>query len=358
MLETLELSDRPVDEGQIHAPRNVFPVAQFRAGQIQSRHQRLLHLLGQHGEQPQRAVEIPHCHEVGVGVVVQPRLVCIRVAVVVFVGTDHAANDIAASLRVQLGNAAPEARRLQDQLAPHACQQSGITGGKIQRPDIVGDCGADVPLQVGRIGNPVAGERIELKGWRFVLPATAAAPGKHGPTQAGLLCTRPRSVQSLVAVVQQLQRKPQIEIRLAGIGIRIAPGLLFDRGLEVRHAFPDLPIAQQVQAVGVVQPDIGGIAPQAFHIIIGGQEGGVAVLLQMLARQIQFFQGLNFFRLFQGLGGVGNGPVLPDVFFVHAEKLVLFAVYRHLVIPRRLHGIHERGPGGQIGGFIIKDVPA
>ena len=86
--------------------------------------------------------------------------------------------------------------------------------------------------------------------------------------------------------VQQLLRQAQVEIRFSGVGIGVPPGLLADGGLEERHALLNLPVAQQIQAVGVVEPNIGGIAAQPLQVIVGGQERGVAVLLQVLPGQV------------------------------------------------------------------------
>ena len=161
------------------------------------------------------------------------------------------------------------------------------------------------------------------------------------------------SVAGFGQLVQQLQGQAQIEIRFPGVGVGVAPGLFFDRRPEIRNALFDLPVAQQIQTVGVVQPNIRGVPAQALQVVIRGQEGGVAVLLQVLARQVQFFQGLDFTGLLQRFGGLRNGLVFLYIFFVFAKHVSAFIIHRHPVIPQSFHRIHEGFHGAQIGGLSV-----
>ena len=97
-------------------------------------------------------------------------------------------------------------------------------------------------------------------------------------------------VIGLGQLFQHLQRKSQIEVGFTGVGIGIAPGLLADRGAEIRHALFDLRMAQEIETAGIVEAKIGGIPPQAFQVVIHGQEGGVAVLFEMLTGQVELLE--------------------------------------------------------------------
>lgn len=65
------------------------------------------------------------------------------------------------------------------------------------------------------------------------------------------------------------------------IGIRILPGLLLNGGFEIKDALFLAAVLIEQKSIAVVEADIGGIPAQAFQIVVGGLESGMAVLLQM-----------------------------------------------------------------------------
>ena len=144
-------------------------------------------------------------------------------------------------------------------------------------------------------------------------------------------------IEGFLRPAQHFQGEAQVIVCFPGVGIGVPPGLFSDGGFKIRNAFTDPGVPQQVQAVGIVQPDIGGITAQAFQVIIRWQEGGMTVLLQMLSCQEQLLQGLDFFRLFQRFGRFGYGPVFLHIFPVFTQFFSIRVGNRHLVVLQVFH---------------------
>jgi hypothetical protein len=102
----LELGEHAVGvEDDPHLPADLAPPVQFLVADRQLVGQLLPVVRRQDLQRLQRALEHPHGHDVGVGVVAQPLLVRVRVALVVLVRAHHAEDLVAVELGVVRGDA-------------------------------------------------------------------------------------------------------------------------------------------------------------------------------------------------------------------------------------------------------------
>ena len=102
-------------------------------------------------EHVEGATEAPDGHDVRVGVVVEAGLVAVRVALVVLVGTHHAA-DAVAVLDVVIGrDRRPEPGDLEHHLCAEEAQELEVARRLEVLPDVVGDRRVDVALEVRRV---------------------------------------------------------------------------------------------------------------------------------------------------------------------------------------------------------------
>jgi hypothetical protein len=105
---------------------------------------------------------------------------------VVLIGSHHAGDPVPVEGRVVAGDGGPEAADLEDHLRPVVEHEFDISGRLVVLPDVVGDGRADVPLEMRRIGQPTARERVEVDDLCLLPPVAPALPGVHRSGEAGL----------------------------------------------------------------------------------------------------------------------------------------------------------------------------
>ncbi len=203
-LVSLELADHPVlVANDPHLVAHVLPEGQFRVVERQLLSQLAPPRLGKQLDQLECPAQHPDGHHVGVGVVVQSRFGSACVAVVVFVRPHDALDLVAVEGRVVAGDTRPEPTDLEDHLRPVGDHELEVRRGLEVVPDVVGDRRIDVSLEMGRIGQPPAGERIEVQCLGLLATVAAALPRVHGTGGAGLRGRPPCLRQPPEAVEQQ-----------------------------------------------------------------------------------------------------------------------------------------------------------
>ena len=115
-------------------------------------------------------------------------------------------------------------------------------------------------------------------------------------------CRLIKGVIGLFRISQSFQRKPEIIVRLAVVGIGVFPCGGFYRRAEIFNAIVKKPAVIQVFTVAVVYAYVGWVTFQSFKIIGLGRACGVAVLLQMGGRKEELFICGQLLRLGDSLG--------------------------------------------------------
>src|SRR5437764_14626575 len=91
---------------------------------------------------------------------------------------------IAATFRVEVGDARPETRDLHHHLGARPEQEVGISRGLDVVPDVVEDGRADVPLILARVWFPEPGRSVGLHDLGPFLAAASSLPGVHRTAEA------------------------------------------------------------------------------------------------------------------------------------------------------------------------------
>ena len=256
---TLELTDHTATgrwagsgcgvERHEHPAADVVPLIQFAAmdtqafEQIQSipeRH-RVQGVEGPHDR--------PHRHHVGIGVVVDPVIGAVGVAGVELVGTDHAADDVAALTFVELGPADPEPGDFGEHLRAVLDEVFQVSGHLVVLPDVVGHGDADVVCAGAGVRVPPAGVGVEVEGLALLPAVAAGLPGEHRTGPTGLAGRPPRLRQSPVAIAQQ---------RTGG-----------GRRTQIQHREHEQLIPEDVPAVGLAVQTAGRHPGVEVHRTIG-----------------------------------------------------------------------------------------
>src|SRR5690606_13671106 len=82
-------------------------------------------------------------------------------------------------------------------------QELPILGDLVVAPDVVGDGGIDVALQVGVVRQPAAGLRVQVQDLGFLAAVAAALPGIHGALETGGARQPPGGVETPETAAQQ-----------------------------------------------------------------------------------------------------------------------------------------------------------
>ena len=135
----------------------------------------------------------------------------------------------------------------------------------------------------------------------------AAQPVEPGALGFGAPGGFVKGVKGFPLLAGGLQSQAQVEPALPGVGIGILPRLLCDGRPEIGQARRRLATAVQQQPIAVVQPDVRGVPPQPFQVVVLRVPGGVAVLLQVGGGQVQLLGGGQLPGLGQRLRRVGDG---------------------------------------------------
>jgi hypothetical protein len=109
------------------------------------------------------AKQQPGRHQVGVGIVVDPRLGTVGVAGVELVRPYHPADDVPVPVAVVGGGAREVPGDLQHHLRALQGEELAVTGGLVVVPRGVGDRDAHMALQVGGVRKPAARLRVQVQ---------------------------------------------------------------------------------------------------------------------------------------------------------------------------------------------------
>src|ERR1700730_7371147 len=215
---TLELADDPVAmEGHEHPAAYLLPLPDPRDARPQPVPQEGAAAFGEHLEQRGRGLHQPGHHDVRIGVVAQSRFIGARILLVELVGTHHAVDLVAITLRVEMRDARPEASYLEHHLGAVLEQKVLVGSGLKVMPDVVEDGRVHVALDAAQVRLPDPRARVHMDDLRLLGAITSALPGIHGATVAGLHGRRPRLTQAAIAVHEQLARdpgQPEVEKRI------------------------------------------------------------------------------------------------------------------------------------------------
>ncbi len=204
---------------------------------------------GQRAQDVQGAREHPRGHDVGVGVVVQPGGVLSRVGVVVLVGPHHTVDHVAVRGPVVHGHVGEGPGDLQEELGPEIAQEREVPGGPIVPPDVVGDRQTHVTLEVGVVGEPLPGARVQVCALGLLTAVARALPGEERASEPGGAGGRTGPGQSPPPVAQE------------------AAGDLGQTGVEERQDEQLVP--EHVTPVGLAVQTPGGHP----HVEVGGVRG-------------------------------------------------------------------------------------
>ncbi len=181
-LVPLELADDPLAmEGDQKLPADRLPPVQLVPGEDQLLPKLLAVVLGQQVEQLQGAAQHPGGHHVRVGVVVEPRLLPVGVAVVVLVGPHDPLDLVPVERTVVGGETGEEPGDLHQDLTAPVPKKLEVSGHLVVLPDVVGHRDVDMALAAGVVGDPSARPRVQVEPLALLPPVAAALPGVHGP---------------------------------------------------------------------------------------------------------------------------------------------------------------------------------
>ena len=161
-----------------------------------------------------------------------------------------------------------------------------------------------------------------------------------------------------LSLIPQGQAQIQIRFAVTGIGIVLRhPG---NGCPEVCFGFLKPAPAQKQRAQRVVGPDIPGVTPESFPIIGIGEAGGMAVLLQMNAGQVQLFIGPDFFRRSDRRHGIRDFLDLFGSGRIFQQPAAAGGIHRHRQCRFRNGNLHFRREDidrTQVRGFFENGFP-
>jgi len=188
-----------------------------------------------------------------------------------------AVNLVAAARLVQRRDARPEARDLEDQLGAVELQELEVARHLVVLPDVVGDRGPDVTLQVRVVRHPVSGARVQVHLLRLLLAVASALPREHRTLETCVPRRGACLVEPAVTVQEQRTRDLRHPVVQRGEDEQFVPEDVslvgFSRPAARRHA--DVP-ADRVQRGGLQQ--VQHVQPQQHRKV---QPEGLAGRLQM-----------------------------------------------------------------------------
>ncbi len=129
--------------------------------------------------------EQPRDHHVRVGVVAETLTIPIGILGVELVGSHHSDDLVAIGDRIPLRDGGPEPRDLEEHLGAIAGEELHVPRDEEVHPGVVGDCDVDVTLAEGRVGDPVAGLRIQVHDLALLSPVAPRLPREHRPVMPG-----------------------------------------------------------------------------------------------------------------------------------------------------------------------------
>ena len=221
-----------------HPAAHVLPDRQLVVADAQPLAQRLSAAGGQQLQQLADDVAQPCRHDVGVGVVAQPALRCVRVLLVELVRAHHAVDLVALALGVEAGDRCQEARDLEHHLRTVVAQERLVIGGLVVVPDVVEDRRVDVPLVAAEVRLPAARNRVEVDPLGLLDSLAPALPWEHRTQEPCLPRRRLGLAYPAVAVHQQ------------------SSGDLGQPGIEERERIDLIP--EHVPAIGLTVEAAGG----------------------------------------------------------------------------------------------------
>ena len=107
----------------------------------------------------------------------------------------------------------------------------------------------------------------------------------------------------------------QVEQGLAIVGVGIALLHDADGGLQISLGFPEAGTSQIPQAHLHIAAVVQRVTPQGLLVIVECTPGGMAVLLQVQARQVQLVNGLRILWRERCLGSIGDGTYFVGLRF-------------------------------------------
>ena len=102
------------------------------------------------------------------------------------------------------------------------------------------------------------------------------------------------------------QREGEVVDGLTVVGVGVALLREPDSLAQILLSLVEAPLADIPQAHGVQAADVVRVAAQRLFVVVGGLPGGMTVLLEMHARQVELLVGLDLLRQQGGLGRVGD----------------------------------------------------
>ena len=132
----------------------------------------------------------------------------------------------------------------------------------------------------------------------FLIPAGDACQLETGRTLPGLAPRRfVKGVKSFIEPLLIPQGQAELIIGLPIAGVGVAHGQSLDRFPGQRFCFAEQTAHALESGHGDQAAAVSGVPTQSFLVVVLRTEGGVTVLLQMQAVQIELFVGLHFLRL-------------------------------------------------------------
>ena len=207
---------------EAHLSADVLPALDFLSGNVQEVQQLAAPAVGQHAHAFEGVLEHPDNHYVGVGVVVQARLVPPGIAVVVLVGPHYPAYVESVTCSVVGRQARPELGDLEDDFRAVLVEKIQVAGRLVVLPGVVGDGGVGMALQMRMVWQPPSRLWVQVHLLGFLAPVGPALPREHGAPAADVARRLPGLGKPPPTVEQQCSRQfghPQAEVGIDEHGV-------------------------------------------------------------------------------------------------------------------------------------------
>ena len=177
-------------------------------------------------------------------------------------------------------------------------------GGFVDAPQLAQDGGLEVArLHIHRVGDERAVDVFQRGGE----VAAQAVDFGEGVVSGGLPGVAPDGFVvggvGCVEIASELERLAQVEVDFAVARVGVAAGEFVDGGLEVIDGLGEVPAPEVDEAHRVVAAHVGGVFRQRGLPVRFRLDGGMAVLFQVQAGEVEFFDAVEGFR--RGWGRLG-----------------------------------------------------